>query len=191
MTTRDNQDTGLDSVCWDPMSNKGANFKTSTLKFSPNYIELVPSMEMHLFTMVFAFFVIQIFSFMLTNFFNLDWIKIQNPAIAIVLVAGILFCFSRVLHSVFSRKLSFDLRRRVFCDDGKQYNFDSIYALQILKKTLDNSEGGEYLCYELNMIQADGSRLHLLSHTRLHEIQKIAKTIERSVGSLTILERSQ
>lgn len=186
----DNFDIQASGVNWEPLCDDGANFQTHELKISPNYIKLVPSLGMHLFTSIFAFFCLGIIFLMVVIAFNLDWVQIKNPVIAFMFLTGLFVYIFKIFYNIYSRILFFDLRNRLFIIGRKQYSTDSIVALQILKKN-QSSDDGHFICYELNILHADGSRLNLISHNRLDNIKKIAKTIKSSFMAINVLDRSE
>lgn len=43
-------------------------------------------------------------------------------------------------------------------------SFNEAYALQVLKKFIQNNSSGSYFSYELNLVTKNGNRYNLLSH---------------------------
>lgn len=56
---------------------------------------------------------------------------------------------------------------------------EDIYAIQILEKTV--SDDGAFLCYELNLVYKDGSRVNVFNQSGYESMVRDASIIEESV----------
>ncbi len=60
---------------------------------------------------------------------------------------------------------------------------DAVRAVQVIRERITKSDGGKgYDSYEINLVLADGSRLHLVDHGKLAAIREDAATIGEFLG---------
>lgn len=100
----------------------------------------------------------------------------------IVLLAGI---FLLLLSFVFGDMDIFTRKRKVLREKDV-FDFNQLYALQVLQKTVQRNERS-FTCYELNLITTEGERYNLLNHGNklylLHDTIKISKILDIPVWS--------
>lgn len=94
--------------------------------------------------------------------------------------AGLLLWFTQPV--VFDRSRGYFWRGRqrfadITRDEKRSVRLDDIVALQVLGEHIEDSDGGSYTSYELNLVLRGGERVHVVDHGSHTRITKDADTI--------------
>lgn len=153
-------------ISWDAIQTSGSNFLSERLK----KIRIGYKISGTTFTKIFAwsFFLIgivyTIISFIEFHQFSKEPISFMIGGKLFFTSGGIFTLVGIFLLFAFSAKAILHLQKQKIIVDGQMISFKEAYALQVLKKFIQNNSSGSYFSYELNLVTQNGTRHNLLSH---------------------------
>lgn len=160
-----------DKTYWQPMRSGGANFQThSLLTLSHDKLLLKSSGQLKAFFMVFILVGLNGVIFSLLKHVQRSGIEgsLNNPlqVVESLFSTGLIFVIvGLVLGSIYgSLNTLFDKEAGSLTNKNSSVPLHEIHALQIIEETVGGSKGGVFKSYELNVIQKNGERIHLMDH---------------------------
>lgn len=164
-------DSVASNTYWQPMHRGGANFQTHILiEQAHDQLLLKSSGQMKMFFGVFILLGLNGMVFSMLKFVQrkgLDF-ALSHPleTLGSLLSVGLLFVILGLVFSTLFGSLNtlFDKRTGQLSNKNVSVPLNKIHALQIIEEIAGGSEGGIFKSYELNAVQKDGERIHLMDH---------------------------
>ena len=179
-----------DKTYWQPMRPGGASFQThQLLTLSHDKLLLKSSGQVKAFFMVFILVGLNGVIFSLLKHVQKSGIEasLNNPLqmVESLFSTGLIFVIvGLVLGSIYgSLNTLFDKEAGLLTNKNSSAPLHEVHALQIIEETVGGSKGGVFKSYELNVIQKNGERIHLMDHGNYLAINSDA---EKLAGFLSV-----
>lgn len=169
---------------WQPMRGGGANFQTHRLlTLNQDKLLLKSSGQIKAFFMVFVLVGLNSMIFSLLSYLKREGFVAPSGNLLqmaeSLFSSGLIFVIvGLLLASKFgSLNTLFDKETGVLSNNNDSAPLTEVHALQIIEETTGGSQGGVFKSYELNVVQKNGERIHLMDHGNYSAINTDAERL--------------
>ena len=178
---------------WQPLKKGGFNFKTFNLEYLPSgRLAFKPTRQAIVFYIIFITaglgFLIDVIYTLYSSDFDFVRFELINFAIGMIFLLSGISMAIRIKAIVFDRSAGYYWRGRrkvQYSDMHRNQKVFSrimdIYALQLLSEYIQKDKGS-YHSYELNIVFRDGSRKHLLDHSKIEDLKREAEELSSYIS---------
>jgi hypothetical protein len=176
----------------DPQNNKspifpdtGTNFRDREIsQINGSRIEIKPTIQSYLFYLI----VMGIAGFIFIIGINQKYQTTFSTTIFTIVLIVIVSKIPVAIYKLITTKIVFDQNRNIFWMGRDEYNaktkisLQDIDSIQIITKTIVDSEGPNWKSYELNIVVKNGDRYNILDHSNIKKIMEEGEILSKFLG---------